>query len=356
MNNSRIISSWKISTFIIQHETTSQLDQTANCSKCALMNEFRLQSNLSRRTSTYFHFQESKSIINMCLTTKNFNDRILICKTRSNLNHDLNHMFIETILNISISETSSLERYNWDHLNMKKFKNILIYLFFDQSTSQSFNSAQINVYIKFVCHAIVETMKAFTSKFITSICVIFEFDEACNLTRTQTNQVKRTFQNELVAQKNTNQTFQIWKKAKIIKKRIIRKIVRVIHRNAMFDTIENVQKTGKLAKWIKNRFTLFKSITFFFRRSNDIMTFIKKTRIQCLIDFFFFSLVTTNLDDIAKTAYSKNIDFFEIIENEINQIIAKIVSSIISKENEILNWVLKLVLSHIMLVVKWIFN
>jgi hypothetical protein len=34
MNNSEITSSWKISTFIIQHETTSQLDRTANRSKC----------------------------------------------------------------------------------------------------------------------------------------------------------------------------------------------------------------------------------------------------------------------------------------------------------------------------------
>jgi hypothetical protein len=39
-----------------------------------VMNEFRLQFNFSRKTSTYFHFQKSKSIIDMCLTTKDFND------------------------------------------------------------------------------------------------------------------------------------------------------------------------------------------------------------------------------------------------------------------------------------------
>jgi hypothetical protein len=69
-----------------------------------LMNEFRLQLNLSRKTSTYFHFQKSEFIIDMCLTTENLNDRILICKTRLNLNHDSNHFFIDTILNISINE------------------------------------------------------------------------------------------------------------------------------------------------------------------------------------------------------------------------------------------------------------
>jgi hypothetical protein len=45
-----------------------------------LMNEFRLQSNFSRKTSTYVHFQKSESIIDMCLTIENLNDRIWSAK------------------------------------------------------------------------------------------------------------------------------------------------------------------------------------------------------------------------------------------------------------------------------------
>jgi hypothetical protein len=157
-----------------------------------LMKEFKLQSNLSRITSTYFHFQESKSIIDMCLTIENLNDRILIYKTRSDLNHDSNHFFIETILNISINETTFSKRFNWDRLNMKKFKSIFNYLFFD-SSSQSFNAIQIDIYIKFICAAITKVINAFISKFKTSTRVFFEFDEACNLTRIRTNQARRTF-------------------------------------------------------------------------------------------------------------------------------------------------------------------
>ncbi len=322
-----------------------------------LMNEFRLQFNLSRETSTYVHFQRSESIIDMCLTTENLNNRILICKTRSDLNHDSNHFFIETILNISINETSFFERFNWDRLNMKKIKSILNYLLFDQST-QHFDATQVDVYIKFVCAAITKVINAFISKFKTSIRVIFDFDETCNLTRTQTNQARRTFQDELVVQKiNTKQALHVWKKAKVIKKRIIRKTLRITHRNVVFSVIENAQKTWKLVKWIKNRSTSFKFIISFLRRSNDIMILIKKAKTQCLIDFFFSSSVAVNLDDIIeKTAYSKSIDFFEIIENEINQTIVKIASNIASKKNDILNRVIKLAFSHVMFVVKWIFN
>jgi hypothetical protein len=84
------------------------------------------------------------------------------------------------------------------------------------------------------------------------------------------------------------------------------------------------------------------------------MIFIKEAKAQCLIDFFFSSFAAVNLDDIdnEETAYSKSIDFFEIIENEISQTIAKTVSSIVSKEDEILNRVLKFAFSYIMSAVK----
>jgi hypothetical protein len=88
------------------------------------------------------------------------------------------------------------------------------------------------------------------------------------------------------------------------------------------------------------------------------MILIKKAKIQCLINSFFFSFVAINLDDIddETTAYSKNIDFSEIFENEISQTIVKIVSNTVSRKNDIFNRVIKLALSHIMFVVKWIFN
>ncbi len=76
--------------------------------------------------------------------------------------------------------------------------------------SQLFDKTQIDVYTKFVCSAITDVINAFISKFKTSIRVIFDFDEACNLTRTRTNQARRSFQDELVAQKiNTKQAFHV---------------------------------------------------------------------------------------------------------------------------------------------------
>ena len=54
--------------------------------------------------------------------------------------------------------------------------------------------------------------------------------------------------------------------------------------------------------------------------------------------------------------YFKNINFFKIIEHEIKKTIAKFVSNKISKENDILNRIIKLILFIIMSVLKWVFN
>jgi flagellar biosynthesis/type III secretory pathway protein FliH len=82
------------------------------------------------------------------------------------------------------------------------------------------------------------------------------------------------------------------------------------------------------------------------------MTLIKEAKAQCLIDSFFLSPVAANLDDIVESVYSESIDFLEIFENEISQTIIKIASNIASKENDILNRVIKLALSHVMSIVK----
>jgi flagellar biosynthesis/type III secretory pathway protein FliH len=82
------------------------------------------------------------------------------------------------------------------------------------------------------------------------------------------------------------------------------------------------------------------------------MILIKEAKAQCLIDSFFLPPVAANLDDIVGSVYSESIDFLEIFEDEISQAIIKIASNIVSKENDISNRVIKLVLPHIMSIVK----
>ena len=72
------------------------------------------------------------------------------------------------------------------------------------------------------------------------------------------------------------------------------------------------------------------------------------------VEFFFSTKIS--LHDMKDFIYFKNINFFEIIEHEIEKTIAKFVSNKISKKNDISNRIIKLILFIIMLILKWIFN
>ena len=68
-----------------------------------IMNEFQFISNLKFEIFIFVSCRENEIIINLCLTTKKLTNRIIICRIRENLNHDFDHLFIETILNVSIN-------------------------------------------------------------------------------------------------------------------------------------------------------------------------------------------------------------------------------------------------------------
>lgn len=78
----------------------------------SLMDEYQLTFNLSMGTSTYFHFQESESTIDLCLITPNLTERVLQCKTDEKLNHNSNHLLITTTLDIVITSTPPSQKYN----------------------------------------------------------------------------------------------------------------------------------------------------------------------------------------------------------------------------------------------------
>ena len=95
-----------IKNFNIHHSSWKKIQtRTDNKSKKIfnLINDHQLTFKLSSKTTIYFHFQKSKLIINLCLIISNLTKRVFTCKIRFDLNHDLNHLFIETIFDIIIT-------------------------------------------------------------------------------------------------------------------------------------------------------------------------------------------------------------------------------------------------------------
>ena len=141
------------------------------------------------------------------------------------------------------------------------------------------------------------------------------------------------------------------------KKKLIQSVLRKTHKNNLKKTIGDVQKTWKLIKWTKNKSILFKSNISFFKKRDDITAFIKRNKIQCFIEKFFFFFATVVLNDfINDIDYLKSVDLFRIFEWKIQQIIENTVFNKVFKNNNIFNVIFKRVLQRIFFVFNWIYN
>ena len=210
-----------------------------------ILNEFALLSNLFTKTFIYFHFQNSKFIIDLCLLTKKFTIRNFIYKTRFELNHDFDHMFIEIMFDFFIDFCFFFERYNWNRFDQTKFEKILKQKFskFSKfSIKKTSIRKKLNIFILFLNKIIVNVIFLFIFKFIVSLRIISNFDEKCFKTRIRTNRVRKNFQQFIVRKKNFRQIQKIWKKIKIRKKCVIKTILKIIHRKRMKKTTKDFQK------------------------------------------------------------------------------------------------------------------
>ena len=323
----------------------------------AIMNEFQLISNLKLEIFIFVSCKKNEITINLCLTTKELTNRIIICRIRENLNHDFDHLFIKTILNVSINTTLSKKKFCWNRLNKIKFENTL-----NQKLSNTSNEANmrfLNDYIMNVCKVIIQIIEIFTFKTTISVKVTSKFDDECKNVRIRINQTKKALQQSLTekAKKKIIEKIQnAWKRIKNNKKRTINRILRKNHRKAVEKATENAQKTWKLIKWTKNKRTFFKLNTSSLRKSNDTTILTKTDKAHCLKEFFFSSFTEVNIDDIAEATYFEKLEFSHITDEEIHQTVFNASSNKSFKKNEILNRILKTVFSHIVFALNWIFN
>ena len=323
----------------------------------AIMNEFQLISNLKFEISIFVSCRENEITINLCLTTKELTNRIIICRIRENLDHDFDHLFIKTILNVSINTISSKKKFCWDRLNKVRFEDILNQKLSDISNVA--NTQFLDDYIMNVCKIITQVIEIFISKTAISVRVTSKFDDKCKDVRIRINQTKRALQQFLTENANEEiieEAQKAWKRIKSNKKKTIKRILRKNHRKAVEKAAENAQKTWKLTKWTKNKKISFKFNTSSLRRSNDTTALTKTNKAHCLKKFFFSSFTKINIDDIAEATYSEEFEFSHITNEEIHQTIFNASSNKTLEKDEIFNRILKTVLSHIAFALNWIFN
>lgn len=321
-----------------------------------LLDEFHLSSNLPTGTPTYFSAQGNETTIDLCLTTEELTEQVMKCRTREDLDHNSDHMPIETILNISIGATPPLEKYSWECLDHIKFEGML-HQKLPNPPSRVATPEAIDFYTEELSKIISAAIAESTPKTVVTTKATPGFDEKCKAARSKANQARRNFQ-KLVAEESdmTNVAQTEWKIARATKKKLVRQTLRKKHRKAVEEAAGDVSKAWKLANWAKNRQTPFKPTTPFLRKADGSMALTKKDRAQCLVDSFFPPPAAANLQNIAGTSYPEPISLPSITEEEIFQAVTNAAPNKAPGEDDIPNHIIKLALPTIMPALVWIFN
>ncbi len=74
---------------------------------------------------TYFSAQGNETTIDLCLTTEELTGQVMTCRTPEDLDHNSDHMPIETVSNVSVGATPQQEKYSWERLSHVKFEGML---------------------------------------------------------------------------------------------------------------------------------------------------------------------------------------------------------------------------------------
>lgn len=93
-------------------KTTQANNRTPQLLK--IINKFNLIQHLPPRTTTYISPLESKSTIDLVFISAGLTKKIQICNMVEALDHDLGHLSIGTILDLSLQNTAPNTRYSYD--------------------------------------------------------------------------------------------------------------------------------------------------------------------------------------------------------------------------------------------------
>ena len=323
----------------------------------ALINEFGLILNTPKRIKTYVSRTGNEFTIDLNFATKELSQRVISCMTREDLDHDSDHLSIETILDISINTAPPAEKFCWDRTNTIKLNGIFNQKLSDIPAAKSIPS--LDLFTIQVSEAIYAVIIDSTPKSLTGARATSGFNDQCKNARSHANQARKKLQKTLRAgdQEAIPELLKKKRRAMKRKKELIRGALRKTHRDNLEETTGDAQKTWRLAKWTRNRGISFKPNTPFFKKRDGTTALIKRDKTQCLIEEFFPPPTAAVLDDLADDIdYPESVDLPRISEREIQQVIENTAPNKAPGNDNISNVILKRALQRILPVFSWIYN
>lgn len=162
------------------------------------MNEFYLKQHFFHSTIIHQSWNNTDTTINLMFTIKEFSKRVIYCQIRDDLNHNSNHYFIKTLLNVTLIIDQSKQHHCWKRMNQKILHLIVQILL--SSLSLIMTAVAIDAYTKKIIEVIVKDIEKLIFMMINSSQhSITKFNSQCKKTCQKTHWSKQ-LHNKLLRQ------------------------------------------------------------------------------------------------------------------------------------------------------------
>jgi hypothetical protein len=210
-----------------------------------LLDEYQLGLLYLPGTTTY-QSKGAETTIDLATATPSLQDNLIRCGVAHNLEHDSDHLPVETLLALGGAERTIPERWQWERTDKDLLHARLQQFLPKPGPLQS--RSEIDTRVEAIVTAIIKAVSESTPKTRPSLRSVPGWTQECKDAQMEARRLRRQYQ-EL----RTPEAWEAYRRARNHKARLIRKTLRAFHRTRVREATTTEQGLWQLAKWARNR-------------------------------------------------------------------------------------------------------
>lgn len=193
-----------------------------------------------------FRNRGSESTIDLSLATPGLQDSLIRCLPREDLDHDSDHIPLETIFAKPTRERTFPEKWKWELTDQERLHHVLAQNLPELTTLTT--EQDIDNATRTIVDAILVAVKESTPKARVSPRSIPGWTRECKEAQQLARRLRRRYQRE-----RTPDAWEAYRQARNYKARLIRKTLRNYHRRKVKEATSSLDGLWRLARWARSR-------------------------------------------------------------------------------------------------------
>lgn len=193
-----------------------------------------------------FRSRDSESTIDLSLATPRLQDSLIRCLPRDDLDHDSDHIPLETVLAKPTRERTFPEKWNWELTDQIRLHRVLIQNLPELTTLTT--EQDIDNATQAIVSAVLVAAIESTPKTRASPRSIPGWTRECKEAQRLARRLRRRYQRE-----RTPEAWEAYRRARNHKARLIRKTLRNHHRKRVKEATSSLDGLWRIARWARSR-------------------------------------------------------------------------------------------------------